>query len=175
MEGSEPPSLRAGRALARLRNISPLGSPAIGAPISPLFLFVFVGWEGKPLKSTEKKSCPYSHLSTGGPSHLSGHLPSLPLSWQLRGGPFKRKSIFQVPPHRCRVSWRKGTWQPGVSFPPESNMAGHAPFVLGHEQTLGSDGGSRHLAAICLRWTPVQKWVVDINPHPMFSFTTGSP
>ena len=31
-------------------------------------------------------------------------LSSLPLPWQLTGGPFKRKLIFQVPPHRCHVS-----------------------------------------------------------------------
>ena len=39
---------------------------------------------------------------------LRFHLPSLPLTWQLKGGPFKRTFIFQVPPHRCHVSWRKG-------------------------------------------------------------------
>ena len=33
-------------------------------------------------------------------------LPSLPLTWQLREGPFKRKPIFQVPPHRCHVTWK---------------------------------------------------------------------
>ena len=29
-----------------------------------------------------------------------------PLTWQLTGGPFKRKFKFQVPPHRCHVSWK---------------------------------------------------------------------
>ena len=35
-------------------------------------------------------------------------VPSLPLTWHLTGGPYKRKIIFQVPFHRCYVSGREG-------------------------------------------------------------------
>ncbi|CAJ1331674.1 unnamed protein product, partial [Effrenium voratum] len=36
-------------------------------------------------------------------------LSSLQLTWHLTEGPLKRKSIFQVPSHKCYVSGRKGT------------------------------------------------------------------
>ena len=38
----------------------------------------------------------------------SEKVPSLPLTWHLKGGPSKRNLIFQVPSHRCHVCWREG-------------------------------------------------------------------
>ena len=37
----------------------------------------------------------------------SSWVSSLPLTWHLKGGPSKRSLIFQVPSHRCHVSWRE--------------------------------------------------------------------
>ena len=37
------------------------------------------------------------------------HLPSLPPTWHLTGGPYKRKMIFQATSHRFYVSGREGS------------------------------------------------------------------
>ena len=41
-------------------------------------------------------------------SDFNQELPSLPLTWHLKGDPSKRSLIFQVPSHRCHVSWLEG-------------------------------------------------------------------
>ena len=48
--------------------------------------------------------------SVGQKMTLVSKIPSLPQTWQLTGGPFKRKQFFQVPSHKCYVSGRKGRW-----------------------------------------------------------------
>ena len=46
-----------------------------------------------------------------------GYLPSPPLTWLLTEGPLQSRLIFQVPNHRCHVSWRKGRkWLVGSPF-----------------------------------------------------------
>ena len=38
-------------------------------------------------------------------SEVKYQVPSLPRTWHLKWGPSKRSLIFQVPSHRCHVSW----------------------------------------------------------------------
>ena len=48
----------------------------------------------------------------GGKTTVLSHGIALPptLPWDLTQGPLKRRSLFQVPSHRCYDSGRKGSW-----------------------------------------------------------------
>ena len=67
-------------------------------------------------------------------THQNG-VPSLPLTWHLKEGPSKKSLIFQVPSHRCHVSWREG--QGSTSWLPQDRLKRRGSPLGGNEPPLG--------------------------------------
>ena len=87
-------------------------------------------------------------------------LPSLPLPRLLTGGQFKWELIFQVPPHKCHVSGKKGT-QNGLLDRNKDNLPAScaSTFILGlpHLQFRGGGGVMRQTPVRGLSLLPFRK------------------